>query len=130
MLVDGQGIDDLSEISLLVDEEVEDICKLVRRPGGNIVNPNVDAVGQPAEIPVPGQVVSMRAVTNFKLVAYFVRHCNRTRRLCVPGSVTLTMIREIHSLRDEEMAYNPPSSGNVPVLDSKNWSKNIEAIVL
>ena len=45
MLVDGQGIDDLSEISLLTDDGFDDICKLVRRPGDNIINPNADAAG-------------------------------------------------------------------------------------
>ena len=38
-----QGMNELSELSIMCDAEVESLCKLVRRPGGLIPNPN--AVG-------------------------------------------------------------------------------------
>ena len=34
ILVDVQSIDDLSEIYLLINERVESLYKLIRRPGG------------------------------------------------------------------------------------------------
>ena len=70
LLTDAQGMDTLVELRILKDEEVDSLCKLLRRPGGMIVNPQAAAAGQPAEIPAVGQNVSMRAVTNLKLACY------------------------------------------------------------
>jgi hypothetical protein len=48
-----QGLDTLNEIKLLADVEVSNLCKSLRRPGGQIMNPN--AVGaNPAYIANPG----------------------------------------------------------------------------
>ena len=54
MLVDVQCIEDLGEISPIIDEGVESLCKRIRCPGENILKPNANATGQPAEIPAPG----------------------------------------------------------------------------
>ena len=108
MLVDVQNIEDLSEISLLADEGVESLCKLIRRPGESILNPNANATGQSAEIPAPGQAVIMCIVISVKLVAYFVCYCNRTHRIYVPGSVTLARVHELRSSYNEDMEYVPP----------------------
>ena len=67
VMIDDQGMDDLAEFALLMDTEVENLCKVVRRPGGTITNPNAnDAIGdpvpgQPATIRNPGQTVLLRA---------------------------------------------------------------------
>ena len=43
-IVDGQGIDSLVEIRLLTDEEIESLCKVLRRPGGMIADIGAGAV--------------------------------------------------------------------------------------
>ena len=35
VIVDEQGLDSLNEIRLLTDDEIESLCKVVRRPGGS-----------------------------------------------------------------------------------------------
>jgi hypothetical protein len=34
VIVDEQGMDTLDEIQLLTDDEIENLCKVIRRPGG------------------------------------------------------------------------------------------------
>lgn len=35
-LVEEQGIDSLEEVKLLTDDEIESLCRVIRRPGGNL----------------------------------------------------------------------------------------------
>ena len=72
-----QGMDEIHELSLLTDPEVDALCKLVRSPGGTILDPASRAGGT---IPVPGCGISMRTITNLKLACYFIRHQTRTSR--------------------------------------------------
>ena len=51
--INVQYIDSLDELSILEDEKIENLCKLVCHPGGMMINPNVGAVGEPLEISAP-----------------------------------------------------------------------------
>ena len=73
-IVNGQGIDSLDELKTLKDDDVVALCKIIRRPGGTIPNPNAAQAGQPAEIPAVGHAIPIRAEQNIKLAAYYVRH--------------------------------------------------------
>ena len=66
-IVNNQGIDEIEELRILTDEEVENLCKNVRRPGGTIPNPQAGQ-GQPNHIPNPGIPVSLKAENNLKLM--------------------------------------------------------------
>ena len=112
LLVDDQGMDTLEELSILTDEECDSLCKLVRRPGGTIPNPNVAVADAPARIPNPGLVVPMMAVTNLKLACYFACRQERTSRVLAPGNVTLANVRNLRALRLTELAYEDPTSPN------------------
>ena len=72
-LTNNQEINNLAELALLSDEEVDSLVKLVRRPGGQVANPDVVFAGQPGEINNPGSLVSMRTMTSLMLV-FFIRH--------------------------------------------------------
>ena len=74
----------LAEFTVLTDDEVENLCKVVRRPSG-MQNPNAAmppgadaaaaaaAATQPAQIPNPGLAVMLHAENNLKLACYFLR---------------------------------------------------------
>ena len=65
-VVDDQGIASIEELGLLTDDEVEGLCKTIRRPGGTVAGQ-----GQAAPpVPNPGVAVSLRAETNMNLAAY------------------------------------------------------------
>ena len=74
-IVDVQGIDSVRELGYLNDEDVTNLCKTIRRPGGHLPNPAFVAGGNlPATIPYTGIMVSQRAETNMQLASYTVRH--------------------------------------------------------
>jgi hypothetical protein len=70
-IVEEQGIDSLEEIRLLSDDEISNLGKLLRRPGGTV--PGAAGVAGPL-IPNPGIQVNARAETNMKLLAFYLRH--------------------------------------------------------
>ena len=91
-ITEEQGINSLEEIRLLSDDEISNLSKLLRRPGG--VAPGV----VPA-VPNPGIQVNARAETNMKLVAFYLRHQVRIGRAVTPADVvTLENIRSIREL--------------------------------
>ena len=79
-ITDDQDIDSVDELEMLTEEEIESLCKALRRPGGTIANPDAGNAGAPAEIPNPGINVSLRAETNLKLAGWFLKHRTRVSR--------------------------------------------------
>jgi hypothetical protein len=59
----NQGIDSLNELRTLDNNMVENLCRVIRRPGGT--------VGGAAD---PGIKVSARAEENLKLAIYYIKH--------------------------------------------------------
>ena len=57
LVTDEQGIDTLTEVRNMEDANVENLCKVLRRPG----------VQNTSGIPDPGVKVSVRAEENLKL---------------------------------------------------------------
>ena len=55
---------------MLSDEEIESLCKALRRPGGTMDNPDAGNPGTYSD-PNPGNNISLRAETNLKLAGYF-----------------------------------------------------------
>ena len=104
VIVDEQGLDSLEEIKLLTDDEIENLCKVVRRPGGTIPGAN------PGDPPVnnPGTPVPLRAENHLTFLVFFLRHQERVSRGAGAASISLDMIRSFRELRDFESTYKPP----------------------
>ena len=66
IIVAERGLDSLDEIKLLTDDEIESLCKVVRRPGGTVPGPN------PGDAPFnnPGVPVNLRVENHMKLLTY------------------------------------------------------------
>ena len=73
---DQQGLDTLDIFHPLTDDEVENLIKVTRCPGGTIPNPAPVEAGAPAFplIPNPGIPVSLHAENNLQLMYYLLRH--------------------------------------------------------
>jgi hypothetical protein len=123
-LTEEQGLDSLDEIRILTDDDIANLCKLLRRPGG-VVQGVLNAAGNP--VPNPGIQVSARAETNLKLAAFFLRHKIRTGRTVAPADVTLASIRALRELREYEETYKP--SEDVPTINDRDWPKTMETIL-
>jgi hypothetical protein len=122
VLVDEQGMDTLAEIQLLTDDKIENLCKVVRRPGGTVPGPN------PGDAPVnnPGTPVNLRAENHLKLLAFLLRHQERVRKEPNVANVTLDTIRTVRELRDFESTYKAPDDPHP--INSKDWPKTMESI--
>jgi hypothetical protein len=127
LLVGDQGINELKEIRRLTDSEAEDLCKVLRRPGGAIANtPAAIAAGAAATRSNPGTQVSVVAQNNLKLLCYFLKHHVRVSRDLVPGDITPIGIRGLEDLRLSEEKHKNPTSK--PTIDDKDWAKTFESI--
>ena len=93
-LVKKEGMNELEEIRLLSDDEVESLCKVIRRPGGTIPNP---AGGPP--IPAPGVQVNQHAEGHLKLLAFYLHHQEHVSRPVNAPDLTLATIRTVRELR-------------------------------
>ena len=113
-IVNEQGIDQIEEMIILTDAEVENLCKVVRRPGGQ------QGQGQNAH------QVSMRAENNLKLACYWGRHQERVSRTAEPNNITLQQIRALRHLRDAETNHEDPEEA--PSIISSNWARTLEAL--
>jgi hypothetical protein len=101
-IVDEQDINSVDELRLLSDDECTNLCKVVRRPGGTVANPQAGVAGQPALIPNPGITVSLRAENNLKLCCYWLRYKEKVSRAITPADILLDPIRAIRGLKEWE----------------------------
>jgi len=122
VIVDEQGLDSLAEIQLLTDDEVESLCRVIRRPGGTIPGLN------PGDAPVnnPGTPVNLQAENHLKLLAFFLRHQDRVGRTVTTADITLDSIRTLRELRDFESSYKEPD--DPPSINAKDWHKTMESL--
>ncbi len=96
VIVNEQGIDVLEEIKLLTDDDIKNLCKVKRQPGGVIPEPN------PGDPPVnnPGTPINLRAENHLKLLAFYLRHQKRISKVVDVANITLDLIRTLRELRD------------------------------
>jgi hypothetical protein len=113
---DEQRMDNLNEFRILTDDEVETLCKVLRRPGDTVGNPPV---------PHPGFPVSIRAENNLKLTCYLLRYHQRTSRSITPAEVTIDAVRALKVHREWESNHVDVEP---PELNAKDWPRTIEAI--
>ena len=123
-IVDDQGLDTLAEIQLLTDDEIESLCRVVRRPGGMV--PGVGAGA--AAVQNPGVQVNQHAEGHLKLMAFYLRHQARVSRVATPPDITLDSIRTVRELREFESrptrfrlipAYRP----SMPRIGQRRWKR-------
>ena len=122
----GQGLNDLTHFEYLLDTEVENLCRQIRKPGGQIANPAA-APGNnaPARIPNPGIPIAMTAENNLKRMCYYVRHSKRTSRTITAADITTANVRSLIEYRRWEDVKDDPTA---PELTFRDWPRTIETI--
>ena len=127
-IVGDQGINNINEIKILRDAEIENLCKVVRRPGGMVAN-NANAItgGGPAEIPNAGLQVSMRAENNLKLAAYYLWFREKISRPTAAADITLPNVCTVKDLRDWEDGHSDVEATH-NLINPKDWTKTMEAL--
>ena len=74
----NQGINTIEELRRLKDNDVDELCKAMRRPGGYVANPNAGQAGQPLVMANPGHAVNLQTQNNIKFAAYWLRLQEKT----------------------------------------------------
>ena len=114
-IVDGQGVNTIDAFLILEDESIESLCKVIRQPGGSVLNPAADppdplganpsqaeinahadatarALRQPDRIPDPGLKISLPSEENLKLACYLLLHQIRIGVTPAPDLITMPWI--------------------------------------
>ena len=125
-ITDDQGMNEWNEFRILTDDEVTNLCRVVRKPGGTMTNPLAAQAGQAATVPNLGISVSLRAENNLKLMCYFLRYKERTSR--VINYATAVTLPNVRALREHRQWEDDHKDAEAPEINTKDWSKTIEAI--
>ena len=96
VITDAQGIDCMEELEILTDGEIDNMCKVTRRPVGinNITN-----------VANLGLQVSLRAENNLKLARFFPMNKIGTRRVAVATDITLDNVRLLCELKESKKEH-------------------------
>ena len=83
----------MEDLEIINDGEIENLCKVIRKPGGINIITNVANIGIQ---------VSLRAENNLKLVSFFLKHKVRTGGVAVATYITLDNMRILRELKKSE----------------------------
>jgi hypothetical protein len=134
----GQGISTVDDFIALTEDDIEDVCKIIRRPGGTIPNPAFGAAGrgaggQPPVLPNPGLQIGHLQEKRLKMLRYFVFHLQRVQRDFDPAVATMNTLQEVYLLKeiDEDDQKNPGLPEKLTKADKvREVIENIESVLL
>ena len=93
VITDTQGIDCMQELKIFTDGEIENLCKVIRRPGG--INPITNIANL-------GIQVSLRAENNLKLASFFLKHKVRTIRVVISSGINLDIVQLLREINESK----------------------------
>ena len=112
VITETQGIYCMEELDILTDRDIDNLCKVIRRPGG--INPITNVADLGLQVP-------LRAKNNLKLSRIFLKHKTRTLRVAVPTDTTLNSVHILRKLKESENEHTDPLVSLV--IDANNWLK-------
>jgi hypothetical protein len=115
----AQGLGTIGDFSVLLESDIEDVCRIIRRPGGTIPNPAFGQAaagrGQPPVLPNPGLKIGQLHENRLKMVRYFVFHLQRIQILRYfvfhlqriqipfdPAIATMDVLQQIYLLKEDD----------------------------
>lgn len=100
----------IDSLTTMTDDDVETLCKSLRRPGGMIVGP--PRPGRPGAVPPmipnPGSHVSAMAEKNLKTACFIAFHFARTGRILDPAFIDLVRVARYQAIKVAEKEYDEP----------------------
>lgn len=106
----------IETLATMTDDDVETLCKSLRRPGGLIVGalPPGAAVGAvPPMVPNPGYHVSALAEKNLKTAVFIALHFSRTGRTLSAAFLDAARIAQYQAIKVAETEYVEPSASDI-----------------
>jgi hypothetical protein len=130
----AQGLGTIADFSSLSESDIEDVCKIVRRPGGTIPNPNAGRGGRgvPDVLPNPGVQIGHLHEKKLKMLRYFVFHLQRVQRNFDPITASMDVLHEVYLLKDvdEETAKVELPDKLTKTDKVREVIENIESVLL
>jgi hypothetical protein len=123
-VVNDQSINELMILKRLSDDKSESLCRICRKPGGQIINPAHAA--DPtlnANIQNPGISVAALHQENIKLAAFYVRLMANVSRVCDFADVTLVNIETARNYKVEIEAHENLKLTDAPTLEPQKVSE-------
>ena len=120
----NQGLDDWDSFLTVTDQDIQDICKNIRSPGGLVTNQDGDLV--------PNRGINIGFVFEKRLrqLRYFICHCYRIQRPFAPARATLPNLISIWRLHELEKKKEKDDTVTKPSLMTNvdDIRKTIESI--
>jgi ribosomal protein L15 len=122
---DGEDLN-FDSLSIFDDDAVKTLCQSLRKPGGTIpgpLPPDAPAGAAPPMIPNPGVPVSAVAEGNLKVLAYILRHYQRTARTFNPATIDEggATIRRYTQFKKAEKEHKEPDQAMKLEKVDKTW---------
>jgi hypothetical protein len=116
-VVNDQSINELMILKRLSDDEIESLCHICRKPGGQIINPaHAGDPTLPANIQNPGISVAALHQENIKLADFYLRLMANVSRVCGFADVTLVNIKTARNYKVEIEAHENLKLTDAPTL--------------
>jgi hypothetical protein len=132
----AQGLSTVNDFVSLSESDIEDVCKIIRRPGGTIPNPAFGGGqagrGQPPVLPNPGLQIGHLHEKRLKMLRYFVFHLQRVQRNFDPAIATMNTLQEIYLLKEvDDEDRKPDLPEKLTKTDKvREVIENIESVLL
>jgi hypothetical protein len=102
-LTGASGIDSLDEIRYLDGiDDINSTIKGVTNPGGTVTTGEGTSRVTSRKNGIP---VSIRAVSNLKLLVYYLKHMERVQRKTVPSAINLLLVRSYQDQQRHEVGF-------------------------
>jgi len=123
-MVHDQSIDSLAVLTRQSDDQIDKLCSICRKPGGQIRHPQAGqqvfgaAVGvlHPNVYANPGISVAALHAENMKLAAFHLRLMTNVSRVCEIGDITIVNIERARNYKIEIEAHENLKLTDAPTL--------------
>ena len=108
--IQGQGLTSFQLLAKMEEDELTQLCRVIRRPGGTVGAGNA---------PNPGTSVPLVLEKRLKMLWYYKRHLQNVSRPFAPAQATIVRlndawrVKERHETEAEENVPNPPALTSV-----------------
>jgi hypothetical protein len=100
--INGQGLTTPDTFIGWKDEDTRQICTNIRKPGGQIANPNAALAGQPPMINNPGIAIGHIIEKRLKMLCYYVNHLQQIQQRWAAGTATLLRLTTVYQLLEQD----------------------------
>jgi len=116
--INEQGISSFDELKEATDKDIKAICQHLRKPGGVLPNPAYDPTnvvpGIPPTIPDVGIQVPFMTEKHLKLLAYYLRHLERTQKPMAAATASMARLIIVGRIKEREETEKDEPTPKVP----------------